>query len=191
MYRLIQVSVRVIATALLLCGAVCATLIPQLSFESLTDSSELIVFGRISRVWTAWDSEHKYIWTHYELGAAAAYKGAAGSTVEFAEPGGSVDGRVMVIEGAVTYAPGDQVLVFLSRMPNRYLRTTGWAQGKYEVDATGRLHAAAAISEGEYVQAGKTALSGSTLRTLDGMSLVDLRQRITARLRSAGQGRVR
>ncbi|MDQ1471491.1 MAG: hypothetical protein QOJ99_2971 [Bryobacterales bacterium] len=183
-------SARVVAAALLLCGGVGATLIPRLSFENLTDSSEVIVSGRISRVWTAWDSEHKYIWTHYELSTAAAYKGAAGSTVEFAEPGGSVDGRVMVIQGAVAYAPGDQVVVFLSRMPNRYLRTTGWAQGKYEVDATGRLHAAAAISEGDYVQGGKTALSGSTLRTLDGVSLVDLRQRITARLRSAGQGRV-
>jgi hypothetical protein len=95
----------------------------------------------------------------------------------------------MVIQGAVAYAPGDQVVVFLSRMPNRYLRTTGWAQGKYELDAAGRLHAAAAISEGEYVQAGTTAVSGSGLRTLEGMSLVDLRQRITARLRSAGQGR--
>jgi hypothetical protein len=163
---------RVIASALLLCGMVSATLIPRLSFESLTDSSELIVSGRISRVWTAWDSEHRYIWTHYQLTSAASLKGAAGPAVEFAEPGGSVEGRVMLIEGTVAYAPGDQVVVFLSRMPNRYLRTTGWAQGKYDLDPAGRLHAA----------------TGSSLRTLDGMSLLDLRQRIAARLRLTGQG---
>ena len=163
---------RVVALALLICGAISATVIPRLSFETLTDSSELIVSGRIARTWTAWDSEHKYIWTHYELTASAAFKGAPGGTVEFAEPGGSVDGRVMVIEGAVTYAPGDQIVVFLSRMPNRYLRTTGWAQGKYDLDSSSRLRA-----------------NSPHLNYLDGISLSDFRQRIAARLRLTGQGR--
>lgn len=163
---------------MLLAGTASATLVPRISFEALTDASELIVSGHVTRSWTAWDSEHKYIWTHYELAATSAYKGVAatGSLVEFAEPGGALDGKVMMIEGAVNYGPGDQVVVFLSRMPNRYLRTTGWAQGKYEVDTAGRLHGSAAL--------------GDALRSLEGMNVTELRQRIAARLRPAGSGRL-
>jgi len=176
------------AAVLLLCAGASATIVPQVSFEELTDSSEFIASGRISRSWAAWDSSHKYIWTHYELTVAAAWKGA-GRAVEFAEPGGSVGGEATMIAGAVTYAVGDRVVVFLKRMPNGYLRTTGWAQGKYDVDAGGRLHGAAALGGAEIVQSGSGA-AGSSLRTLEGMTESELGQRVAARLRiSQGQGR--
>ena len=31
-------------------------------------------------------------------------------------------------------------MVFLERMPNGYLRTTGWSQGRYTVDPKGLVH---------------------------------------------------
>src|SRR6266478_257946 len=120
MYRRIPPFLMLVVVTTLLAEVATATLIPRISFEKLTDSSELVVSGRITRSWTAWDADHKYIWTHYELATGAALKGSPGAIVEFAEPGGQVDGRVMVIDGAVSYAAGDQVVVFLSRMPNRY-----------------------------------------------------------------------
>lgn len=148
-----------------------ATLIPRLSFEQLTDASELILSGRITAAWAAWDEDHKYIWTHYNLSVASSLKGTAATVVEFAEPGGALAGRVMSIAGSVSYALGDDMVVFLSRMPNGYLRTTGWAQGKYALDARGRLHGEA------------------SLQTLEGMSLTELRQRVSSRAR-APRGRV-
>ena len=153
-------------------------MIPVDGNEVISSRTSVIRACDVTRSWTEWDSEHKYIWTHYELAATSAYKGVAatGSLVEFAEPGGALDGKVMMIEGAVNYGPGDQVVVFLSRMPNRYLRTTGWAQGKYEVDTAGRLHGSAAV--------------GDALRSLEGMNVTELRQRIAARLRPAGSGRL-
>src|SRR5260370_22892948 len=99
MCRRIPVSARVVAALTLREGISAATLISRVSFEVLTDSSELVVSGRIVRSWSAWDAEHKYIWTHYQLTTSAALKGSPGSMVEFAEPGGEVDGRVMVIDG--------------------------------------------------------------------------------------------
>ncbi len=97
------------------------------------------------------------------------------------EPGGVVGTQGMTIAGAVVYQPGDHVLVFLQRMPNGYLRTTGWSQGKYIVDDAGRLHAETSLRGLDVVTA-KTGLAAASPRTLDGMTVTDLRARISARL---------
>jgi hypothetical protein len=158
-----------------------ATLVPRLSFEQLTDASETIVSGRITTTWTAWDQEHKYIWTHYNLSVASALKGTPSTIVEFAEPGGALGSYVMNIAGSVSYAVGDNMVVFLARMPNGYLRTTGWAQGKYALDARGRLRAH--VSLGAEATDAKNPPMGSSLQTLEGMSLTELGRRISARSR--------
>ena len=178
-----RIPVRVCAATALLAVVAGATLIPSVSFEALTDSSEIVISGRIARSWTAWDAGHKYIWTHYELIATAAFKGNATSRVEFAELGGELDGKIMPIAGTVTYATGENVVVFLSRMPNGYLRTTGWAQGKYSVDRTGKLHAAA---YGEGIMPKGAHANGTSLKTLEGMSISELGQRVGARVRAVG-----
>lgn len=163
-----------------------ATSVPSLSFEQLTDRSELIVTGQIARTWTDWDSAHKFIWTHYELTVSAAQKGSPGSTVVLSEPGGVVGIHGMAIAGAVTYQPGERVLVFLERMPNGYLRTTGWSQGKFDVDNAGRLHAELSLGQLEIVSTQKEP-AGTPLRALDGMTVQELRARIAARLKSQGR----
>jgi len=158
-----------------------ATSVPGLSFEQLTDRSELVVTGQISRSWTDWDSDHKFIWTHYELSVSATHKGSAGSSVVLSEPGGVVGIQGMAVAGAVTYQPGERVLVFLERMPNGYLRTTGWSQGKFAIDSTGRLHGQS-IGGVELVGSNTTSL-----RALNGMTVAQLHGRIATRLKSQGR----
>lgn len=187
MSTLIIRSGRALAAGVLLVCAAGATLIPSLSFEQLIDASELIVSGRVTSSWSAWDAEHKYIWTHYNLSVASALKGSPASIVEFAEPGGALEGYAMNIAGSVRYSAGDNMVVFLSRMPNGYLRTAGWAQGKYALDSGGRLHASASLGA-EIVDTGSRA-SLSSLRTLEGMRLTELAQRVSARVRAV-QGKV-
>jgi hypothetical protein len=89
----------------------------------------------------------------------------------------------------VVYQVGDRVLVFLQRMPNGYLRTTGWSQGKYIVDSSGRLHAETSLRGLEIVSAQKGApltQPATPLLTLDGMNVTELRGRISARLQKQG-----
>src|SRR5580692_391484 len=100
---------RAVALVITLLPAVCATTIPRLTFEQLTDASEVIASGDITQSWTAWDSEHKYIWTHYRLTVTDTARGAKGSSVEFAELGGAVKDATMQIAGTVTYAVGEHV----------------------------------------------------------------------------------
>jgi len=187
MHTKLRLPICALAMMLLLVYRATATLIPRLSFEQLTDSSELIVSGRIAGTWTAWDTEHKYIWTHYSLSVASSLKGSAAPVVEFAEPGGVAGSRVMTIAGTVNYRVGDNIVVFLSRMPNGYLRTAGWSQGKYLVDAGGRLHGQA-LPGAEIFSAGHPG-AGSSPQTLEGMGVDELRRLVAARLRST-QGRL-
>jgi hypothetical protein len=165
------------ALAIVLIPSLRATTIPRLTFEQLTDASETVASGAITQSWAAWDSEHKYIWTHYRMSVAEVVKGARATSIEFAEPGGAVGDLTMAIAGTVTYRVGDRVVVFLSRMPNGYLRTTGWAQGKYTLDGAGRLHSYASLGA-ETVDIHQPA--GVSLSTLEGMSFGELKQRIAA-----------
>jgi hypothetical protein len=160
-----------------------ATSVPSMTFEELTDRSEIVVSGQVARSWSEWDSEHKFIWTHHELSVSGVHKGTPGSKVVVSEPGGVVGTQGMSVAGSVVYQPADRVFVFLQRMPNGYLRTTGWGQGKYTVDAKGRLHAETSFSGGFEL------VGPQSLRSLDGMTVADVGERIAARMRLQGGAR--
>ena len=156
-----------------------ATSVTRLSFEELTDQSELVVSGQINRSWAEWDAEHKYIWTRYELSVSGTLKGSAASSVVFSEPGGIVGDKGMSVPGSVSYAAGEEVVIFLQRMPNGYLRTAGWSQGKFRVDQTGKLHGEASQAGLEIVAG--NARSATPLRSLEGLNVAQLRGLIAAR----------
>ena len=156
-----------------------ATSVARLSFEELTDQSELVVSGQINRSWAEWDAEHKYIWTRYELSVSGTLKGSAASSVVFSEPGGIVGDKGMNIVGAVSYQQGEKVVVFLQRMPNGYLRTAGWSQGKFRVDQDGKLHGDSSAVGLEVV--GANARAATPLRSLEGLSVAQLRGLVSAR----------
>lgn len=180
--------IRVIASGFVWAATAGATSVPTLSFEQMTDQSEMIVSGQIDRSWADWDSEHKYIWTHYALSVSSAIKGNAGSMVTFSEPGGVVGAQGMAVAGTPVYKSGDQVLLFLERMPNGYLRTTGWGQGKFMVDASGRVRNGAIIGGPELVDA-KGRPAASRIKSLDGMSVDQVRSLVTAHMKAQSQGR--
>lgn len=161
-----------------------ATTVQRLSFEELTDNSDVIVAGEVTKSWSAWDAGHHYIWTHYEVSVASAQKGGGTKTVEVAEPGGVAEGLGMAIAGTVQYKVGDSVMVFLKKMPNGVMRTTGWAQGKYTVDAKGRLHAESSLKGLEIVDAATPAANLTPLTALEGMTLQEVGLKVAARIRA-------
>lgn len=132
--------VGVIAPAAALTASMAyAAIAPRLSLETMIDRSPVIVEGHVTKSWTAWDSAHRYIWTHYELRVADALRGSS-SNLTVSEPGGSLDGVNQGFSGSVGYAPGEHVVLFLFRTPAGYWRTTGGAQGKVTVRGNGRVH---------------------------------------------------
>lgn len=175
---------------LLLCSAGLATTIAKLSFEDMTDTSEVIATGKVTRSWTAWDDAHRHIWTHYEIAVSDTSKGKVGATVEIAEPGGAVAGEGEMIAGTVEYRGGENVLVFLQRMPNGYLRTAGWGQGKFVVDQAGRLRGDVSLGEVAVIDVKTGARTARTSVKLEGVTLSDARAAILNRIRNRAAGRV-
>jgi hypothetical protein len=156
-----------------------ATVIPSVSFEDLVAKSDQIVSGTVTRSWTSWGPEHKLIWTRYEIRVEDAIKGAKDQTVVVSEPGGSLEGMGMSVEGAVPYAIGEQVTLFLHRYPSGDKRTVGWLQGKFITDTNGLVHPGSAGGRVE-VNLKTGAASATPLSALDGIKPTDLRRRILA-----------
>lgn len=95
-----------------------ATTVVRLSLEDIVDRSELIVTGRVVRTWAAWDGQHRYIWTHNQIAVRSVAQGSRTANLVVSEPGGVVGSDGMQIAGPPTYAPGEEVMLFLERMPN-------------------------------------------------------------------------
>jgi hypothetical protein len=157
-----------------------ATQVPALSVEALIDQSEIIAHGRVTSSWPAWDSGHKYIWTHYRIEVIDPIRGNPGASVVVSEPGGSLDGVSMSISGAPGYAVGEEAIVFLYRTPIGYLRATGYGQGKYAVTPQTRVRANL-----KGLETLKTASAhGISLSTLDGLTITDFKARVRDVIRS-------
>src|ERR1019366_873928 len=84
-----------------------AAVVPRITAEQLAAQSERIVRGEVQRSWAAWGSEHKYIWTHYEVAGAERVRGPQAATITVSEPGGSLDGMNMRTSGTLPYAVGE------------------------------------------------------------------------------------
>lgn len=124
---------RLLIGFVIACGAAPASMVLRLNLDELVGESEMIVHGRVLRSWSAWDSAHRFIWTHHELSVQDLLKGRTGTRVIVSEPGGTVDGISLQVSGAVRFADGEEDIVFLYRTPIGYLRTCGSGQGKYTV----------------------------------------------------------
>src|SRR5438067_9964468 len=100
---------------LLMCLAAEAAIVPSLTLNELIDQSEIIVHGRVARSWSDWDNAHKYIWTHHLIEVIDPIRGVRTGSVIASEPGGELDGVGMKFSGAVNYAAGEEMIVFLYR----------------------------------------------------------------------------
>ena len=114
---------------------------PRMTAEVLAAQSEQIVHGRVKRSWPAWDSKHKYIWTHYQVVVAETLRGPFVPTCTVSEPGGSLDGVSLQTSGTVPIAAGEDAVFFLYKTPIGYWRIVGGPQGKFTVSREGLVHA--------------------------------------------------
>jgi hypothetical protein len=155
-----------------------ATSIVQVSLEDAVHQAVWIVSGDVVRNWCAWDSGHRFIWTHTEIAVREQWKGEAASTVTVSEPGGIVDGKGMAIAGMVRYVPGEHVVVFLYRTKIGFIRTVGLAQGKLLIDRADVVHPGPVGALTVSPIGAKPA--GTSIGELEGHSLSAVRARITS-----------
>jgi hypothetical protein len=175
----------------LACSLAPAAVAPRLSLESLIDRSPLIVEGRVSHFWVAWDQAHQYIWTHYDVAVTDSLRGA-NSDVTVSEPGGTLDGVNQRFSGSIHYDVGEHVVLFLFRTPLGYWRTTGGSQGKFSISA-GRVRRVAADTATPIARAasGQELASERQLNSAEESALADFTSlvRSLARARTASEVR--
>jgi hypothetical protein len=110
-----------------------ALMIPETSFEELVARADGIYLGRVLDKRCAWNAERTRIYTHYTVEVEQAYKGFMPGRIELVELGGEVDGLAMEVEGAPSYAAGEQAVIFVHAEGGR-LMTLHWFQGKLAVE---------------------------------------------------------
>ena len=156
-------------------GSVAGAVFPRVTAEELTSQAQVIVEGSVVRSWAAWDSEHKYIWTHYEVSVADQIRGTRSATVTVSEPGGSLEGVNQQFSGALSYSLGENAVLFLYKTPIGYWRTVGGPQGKFTVDRQGRVHGNPQANT--FVEIPGRA-AGTSLATLNGLPVRDFKARV-------------
>jgi hypothetical protein len=124
-------SPAVVLVSLLTAAPAAATTFVASSVEEMARSSEAVVHGRVIAT-AARATADGGIVTDVDVAVASAWKGAPEQTVRLVVPGGTLGQIALRVEGAPTFAPGEEVVVFAAR-EGRAWRVNGYALGKYRV----------------------------------------------------------
>lgn len=128
------------AVLALLAGApslVALTVVPA-TFEELVRESVAVVHGRVRDVRGHWSADRRTIHSTVTLDVIDAFKGSDVEAASFVVPGGEAGGRVLVMPGAPTFRPGDEVVVFLAGRAPALPQPVGLSLGVYRVVAEAR-----------------------------------------------------
>ncbi|OJT20573.1 hypothetical protein BO221_31795 [Archangium sp. Cb G35] len=132
---------------LLLSQAASATTMLRADLPELAQTSDAIVHGTVRRVESRWSGDGRRIITDVEIQVTEALKGQAGGTVLVSQPGGRVGDIGQRVSGLATFAPGEEVVVFLEQHGKRAFRVSGMVQGKYQVQRSEDGKSAMAVPE--------------------------------------------
>lgn len=117
-----------------------ATSLIERTPEQLAQQSALVVDGKVTGVRSYWNADHTRIFTEATVDVDGTYKGRAASKVSVVQIGGVVGNVRMTAHGALAWAPGEEVLLFLESNDDDSWQVAGFSQGKYTIerDRTGR-----------------------------------------------------
>lgn len=133
-----------VATVLSAAAPARATTVHPFSLDELIYVADRIVVGQVLSTDAAFTRDGGLIVTTVELQVDEVLKGpAAAEPLAIQVLGGEASGLALRVEGAPSFDPGEQVLLFLEEGPHG-LEVLGWAQGKLDLQwntAAGALYA--------------------------------------------------
>ncbi|MGF1510598.1 MAG: hypothetical protein ACFB9M_13945 [Myxococcota bacterium] len=132
-----------------------ASLMVPHTIESLTESAQHVVQGRVSGSYCAWDDDHRRILTFTEIEVdehVSLDEGSAQEDAVLVRTLGGVIGPVgMRVSGVPHFEVGQEVLLFLrtgSGGSRDAMRLVGLGQGAWKVDRTGATVMVRPMTEG-------------------------------------------
>ncbi|MBU8898225.1 hypothetical protein DRW03_00795 [Corallococcus sp. H22C18031201] len=143
-------SIRHVLCTLLLVGLLVgrpaeATTLLRADLTSLARGSDAVVHGVVHRVQSRWSGDGMRIVTDVEVEVTESLKGQPGGTVLITQPGGRVGDLGQVVSGLASFAPGEEVVLFLEKQGASAFRVSGMAQGKYQVQRGAGARSAMAV----------------------------------------------
>lgn len=107
-----------------------ASLMRSMDLAELTAGADQIVVGDVVLTESAWDSEHRNIYSTIEISVQESWKGSPPSDgrIKIRQLGGTVGEIEMTVHGMARFTRGERALLFL-----RQARVVGMGQGKRRV----------------------------------------------------------
>jgi hypothetical protein len=90
-----------------------ASLVEAMDLSALTAAAQRIVVGEVLSASSAWDTEHKRIYTTVMVQVAETWKGPAVGTLKIVQLGGSVGDIEMRVHGLPAFRAGERAVMFL------------------------------------------------------------------------------
>jgi hypothetical protein len=147
MMRTLRRGLGVAALGALAATPIGATTLLRADVDTLTASSDTIVYADVVGARSYWNEEETFILTDVRIAPREVLKGAAGGELTVTLMGGSVGDRTVMVVGGAALVPGQAYVLFVGTddLPGRVGARTvpGHAQGVFEVrkDADGSARA--------------------------------------------------
>lgn len=134
-------SILLILTASLAAFRADATQIVHRTPQQMGTQADLVVTGKVAGVQSFWNANHTKIFTETTIEVDQTFKGSAPRLVKILQLGGRVDNIKVNVAGALKWASGEEVLLFLEPYTPGSYQVSGFSQGKFNITAdpiTGR-----------------------------------------------------
>jgi hypothetical protein len=131
-----------------------ATQIIYRSPKQMGQESPLVVQGKVASVRSFWNEKQTKIFTETVVAVDETFKGQPVGSVNILQLGGVVDNVKMTVHGALSWKPGEEVLLFLEEQDSQNYRVAGFSQGKFHIErdpATGDPYVSRPALEGTEV----------------------------------------
>ena len=134
-------SMLLFTAAGLFLPATCTAQVKKMSAEELTTESTSILYGKCTKMESAWTEDKSMILTKVTVVPELYLKGNLGSEVTITVPGGRVGDIIYEVSEMPAFQKGEEVFAFIWQHPSGMNLVTGGYQGKLKIQTdakTGR-----------------------------------------------------
>jgi len=118
---------------LLLFPATCEAQVKMMSTQELTLESTSILYGKCTKLNSAWTEDGEMILTTVTVVPEYYVKGNMGNEVTITVPGGQVDDIIYEVSEMPAFGKGEEVFAFIWKHPSGMNLITGGYQGKLRI----------------------------------------------------------
>jgi hypothetical protein len=111
-----------------------ATTVEGKSLREMATQAPSIVHGTVVATSSRWTENHSLIVTEIRIAVHDVIKGEDISEVVVTQPGGTVGSLRVDADGAVTFAEGNETILFLDQSPRGITYIVGLSQGRFDVE---------------------------------------------------------